>query len=1012
MTTSLQFIGDWNVWLGLLAALALAAGAWFLYYRESRKRVGRARWILPTLRAAAVFLVVLALTEPVLHHEKIIRELGRLFVFVDGSKSMQLTDEDMPAEKKVAVMQSMGLLPRGKAFEEAAEAGASLARARRAAERVLTGGAESPELGEWVVNFTENLDTSFAAIARFSDESAAMGRPGRGYLTQQRWVAGDGDWILDRARRKKDDGPTPAGENLIADFEVPNTTETGFRLWLRGYLHPPVDGEYRFWIASDDRSELYLSRDDRPERGERIARVDGYTAVREWDSRGEQKSQGIKLKAGQRYYVEAVLSGDSGENHLSVAWQIPGQDRSGPIPGTFLSPWDDRLGDGRKKGKKGGEGKPDERMRYFSENLLVPAQKLKAEMEAGGADPFKVVGTMETLAGLSEVLRERLREYVLASSQVYDANNRETPEYRAAVEKFDRMTRLDRIGKLMLDEDSGLLSTLAGQQDIEFVTLRDGEVDPLWWQRRGGKKASGDLPTALPTLGEGDVTDLGDPLREAIGKESEGVGVILLTDGRHNSGTSPVVVGKGLGELGVPVFPIGIGGEISPQDMALLEVTSPETVYAKDRVKGEIVLNDFMKPGIPYKLRIAREGKTVWEKDIESSNTERRIVEYDFPIEDLVKEITEARAAEEMVVRSVPLYFEATVLPAAGNEEGGAGVMMLERVTENNAKPFYVQAVTQPRRVLILDGRPRWETRYLKTLFERDDRWDVNALMETIASSEPSKEWKRGDEDGQFPSSRKELFTYAMIVVGDLPSHLLGAEEMEWISDFASKRGGGVVFIDGRREHLRGWKGTLLGKMIPVEWIDPEVADETWSEKDMPEKLELTPAGAQNDALRFVTASLENEEIWERLPAPHWAAPVRELPGSEVLARAVIDASRSYPALVTRRYGAGRVYYSGLDEAWRWRYNVGDRYHQKYWVQVTNWVSERPFAIEGKYLSLAADKLVYDPGKQADLRVRVRDEAGQPVEEGDYVAVVYKGLDVVAERYFPWSDRRTRAWRV
>ena len=68
----------------------------------------------------------------------------------------------------------------------------------------------------------------------------------------------------------------------------------------------------------------------------------------------------------------------------------------------------------------------------------------------------------------------------------------------------------------------------------------------------------------------------------------------------------------------------------------------------------------------------------------------------------------------------------------------------MERVTENNAKPFYVQAVTQPRRVLILDGRPRWETRYLKALFERDERWEVNAIMETTAGAERKSEWERG----------------------------------------------------------------------------------------------------------------------------------------------------------------------------------------------------------------------------------------------------------------------------
>ena len=47
MTTSLKFLGDLNPWLGILLASGLAAGAWFLYRRETRDRADRLRWLLP-----------------------------------------------------------------------------------------------------------------------------------------------------------------------------------------------------------------------------------------------------------------------------------------------------------------------------------------------------------------------------------------------------------------------------------------------------------------------------------------------------------------------------------------------------------------------------------------------------------------------------------------------------------------------------------------------------------------------------------------------------------------------------------------------------------------------------------------------------------------------------------------------------------------------------------------------------------------------------------------------------
>ncbi len=983
--TSLQFTGDWNVWLGFLAAGGAAAAAWFLYRRETYDRSDARRWLLPTLRAAAIFLVVLALTGPVLHHEKILRELGRLFVFVDGSQSMDLTDEEMPPSRKVASMQAMGLLSQSDEFKEAQEASAHLAKARRAAERAIQAGPENDDLTDLVGEFADGLSKTFEAFEKFSGDSAGLDSPARGFIAFQRWDGSDAGWVFDRSRRRRGDGPAASNDGFLETFEFPATGDTSFAVWIRGYLHPPKDGDYRFWISSDDRSELYISADEKPSRTERAARVSGWNEFRAYDAGSEQRSREYELKAGRRYYVEAVLEAGTGTNFLSVAWQVPGEDRVGPIPGSFLSPYIDT-----KSRKKNGP----ERLDYFRENLLAESVSLRDEARRGKTDPFKTIEKLSDLDSLAGVLSERTRDYVLTAAANYHANNRDSESYQTAVAKFDRMTRKQRIERLLLDEDTGILSKLADQQDIELVSLRDDEVDPLWWQRRGGRKQSGDMPADLEIPESGRLTNISDTIQAALGKEREGVGVIAFTDGRHNKGTSPIAVSKGLGELGVPFFPVGLGADKPPQDMALTGITAPETVFSQDRVKGEITLNDFMKPGIPYKLRIAHDGKTLWEEEIESNSAEKRTIEYDFAVEDLVEQLIAMRAKDDLVLRSMPLFFKATILPAGGNESNGSA---LERVTENNEKPFYVQAVTQPRKVLLIDGRPRWETRYLKNLFERDERWEVNALMKIYASSERTKGWRRGTDPETFPATLKELNTYSMIVIGDVPVRLFREEELKWIADFTEKRGGGLIFIDGHRQNLKKFVGTPLGKLLPVEWVDPGYKHGRPQESDMPKKLVLTTAGKGLDAMRFVTASLENEEIWDRLHPPHWVAPTLELPGSEVLASAIVDEKRSFPAFVFRRYGAGRVLYCGIDEAWRWRYNVADRYHQTFWVQMTNWISEKPFAVEDKHVSISADKLVYDPGRRADIRVRIRDEKGQPVTKGDFTAVIYDGTDVVSE---------------
>ena len=40
-----------------------------------------------------------------------------------------------------------------------------------------------------------------------------------------------------------------------------------------------------------------------------------------------------------------------------------------------------------------------------------------------------------------------------------------------------------------------------------------------------------------------------------------------------------------------------------------------------------------------------------------------------------------------------------------------------------------------------------------------------------------------------------------------------------------------------------------------------------------------------------------------------------------------------------RPFGAGRVYYHAFDDSWRWRYEVADLYHVKFWNQLASYIA-------------------------------------------------------------------------
>ncbi len=132
---------------------------------------------------------------------------------------------------------------------------------------------------------------------------------------------------------------SPAETGYVTDFEAPTDVYENYGQRLRGYLTPPVTGNYTFWIATDDGGALYLSTDDTVSNRREIATVNGWTPSRDWGREPNQQSAPIRLEAGRIYYVDALMKEGGGGDNLAVRWLRPDGVDQGPIPSQFLIPW-------------------------------------------------------------------------------------------------------------------------------------------------------------------------------------------------------------------------------------------------------------------------------------------------------------------------------------------------------------------------------------------------------------------------------------------------------------------------------------------------------------------------------------------------------------------------------------------------------------------------------------------------------------------------------------------------
>jgi len=132
----------------------------------------------------------------------------------------------------------------------------------------------------------------------------------------------------------------PNGRGLITRLQGPINWADQYGARIRGYLYPPVDGSYTFWISSAAKSELRLSTDADPCHSVLIASESTapYPAQHEWEKYPAQRSSPIWLTAGGKYYIEVLHKESISLDHVAVAWEGPGISQQ-VINGAFLSPW-------------------------------------------------------------------------------------------------------------------------------------------------------------------------------------------------------------------------------------------------------------------------------------------------------------------------------------------------------------------------------------------------------------------------------------------------------------------------------------------------------------------------------------------------------------------------------------------------------------------------------------------------------------------------------------------------
>ncbi|MES2996121.1 MAG: hypothetical protein V4733_04850 [Verrucomicrobiota bacterium] len=431
-------------------------------------------------------------------------------------------------------------------------------------------------------------------------------------------------------------------------------------------------------------------------------------------------------------------------------------------------------------------------------------------------------------------------------------------------------------------EKSGLLAI----SNARFFTFAD--------------KATPVTPDAIGSLGaDGDDTKFDHSVATILrmASQPQPAGLIVLSDGHDFGLVPPAETARRARSRGVPIFTVPYGTQEEARDVSIRLAGFYPHTFLRQTTQLEAVIRVTACPHENLVVQLKRDGKPVDKKVIRTNNQPYHNVS--FPV------VHEEAGQYEYTFEVTPV----------GNE----------RELSNNRAFTFLNVISERIRILEIEGRPFWDSTFLRRSFARNDKFEIDSLVAFTGDrvrplrSNPEKK----TDDLKPPTSVQDLAPYDMVILGRETERVIGEAGLRAIADWTKNRGGIVVFSRGQ-----AWGGGISGldEMEPIRWD---------LGKTRGSRLEVTPQAGSVGAFRLLREVAAEETFPEIVAFAPEGAP-------RTLAATFSVSPDQQPAIVYRRYGAGQTISLGVANLWRWVFNPKANYdnnaYDRFWDQLALWL--------------------------------------------------------------------------
>ena len=521
------------------------------------------------------------------------------------------------------------------------------------------------------------------------------------------------------------------------------------------------------------------------------------------------------------------------------------------------------------------------------------------------------------------------------------------------IDRSRSMRLVDADGQRRLDQALGLV------RDRLVVSVGEGlEFDVLSF---GAEVAPADLSTLQPDAPRTDLVGALESLAERYRGRSV-AGIVLVSDGGDTSGRDAVPVVE---RAGFPVYALGVGAATPPRDREAVSLVAGEPQAADSVVDVTATAVSHGFGNTPVEMRLLEDGQLLQ-----------------------VRRLTPARdGAPVRTVFSVsPKPDVATLytleIPAAPGE----------LVAENNRRSVLVRPPGRARRLLMIEGGPGYDHSFLKRAWLADTGLALDAVVRKGQNDRGEQTFyvqgaaeRTRDLATGFPASRAALYRYDALVLANIESEFFDADQLALIADFVDERGGGLLLMGSGTFRGRGFIGSPVERLSPVDLTDRRGSSDDWPPAPA-HTITLTDDGAGHPIMQLGSSVEQTRAAWDAVPPLGGSVALgAPRPGATVLAYVHDVDGSARPLVAVQRIGSGRSLVFMGEAAWRWKMlrPADVRMYETFWSQAARWLAagaSDPLAVT------AAGGA--QPGDVVRLDIRLRDAEYEPVVDASPVVHV------------------------